>query len=168
MDRHSRQRIARQNVPATWGRRRAVRLSPEIYASDIPVHFTICADAGRPFESVAVAPMVIGAVERAMELRAHRLYVYCLMPDHLHVLVSAGDSGISVEQSIDRFKSITTNCAWKLGLSGILWQASARDRVMRSGERLDTLVRYISDNPVRAGLVSCWMDWPYTKVFVEI
>jgi putative transposase len=99
---------------------------------------------------------------------AFRLYVYCLMPDHLHVLVSPAESAANVSVFLDRFKSYTTNCYWKLGGTGRLWQPSARDRLKRPSESLQTLVAYIANNPVRAGLVKSWTQWPYTKVFVDL
>jgi REP element-mobilizing transposase RayT len=112
--------------------------------------------------------MVCDTLERSVQVTAHRLYGYCLMPDHLHVLVSPAESETPVRVLLDRFKSFTTNRYWKLGGSGRLWQASARDRLKRPSESLQTLVAYIVNNPVRAGLVQCWTEWPYTKVFVSI
>ena len=168
MDRDARRRHAQSALPATWGRGRAVRLARESYDEDIPVHLTICADAGRPFEVEAVARMVCDSIEQASRMLAFELYCYCLMPDHLHLLVSPSRSKKNVSAFLDRFKSFTTNQYWKLGSAGRLWQPSARDRVKRENEPLQTLVAYIANNPVRAGLVECWSEWPYTRVFVEV
>jgi REP element-mobilizing transposase RayT len=112
--------------------------------------------------------MVCDSTERSAEVLGFRLYVYCLMPDHLHLLLSPAESATNVSAFLDRFKSFTTNRYWKLGGSGRLWQPSARDRLKRPSEPLETLVAYIANNPVRAGLVPRWTEWPYTKVFVDI
>ena len=155
-------------VPATYGRGRAVRLAPEVYTTDVPIHLTVCANDGRPFERQGVATMVCGSVERCAELLNFRLFAYCLMPDHLHLVVSPAESRKPISEYLKRLKGFTTHEYHRMvGTYGLL-QASAHDRVKRPGESIETLVRYIADNPVRAGLVRAWTDWPYTRVFVEI
>ena len=154
--------------PATYGRGRAVRLDSEIYAADVPVHLTICAEDGQPFVDDHVARMVCEAVEVSAAMVGQRLLVYCLMPDHLHVVVSPAESRTPVAVFLKKFKSFTTNRYQKMMPAARLWQYSARDRVKRAGEELRTLVEYIANNPVRHGLVKCWLDWPYTKVCVDL
>ncbi|MBI5866461.1 MAG: transposase [Planctomycetes bacterium] len=157
------------NVPATWGRGRAVRLpDPELYASDTPIHLTIGADHGSPFAAGQIATLVCDSVEKSSELLGFRLYVYCLMPDHVHAMVSAGSTGRPISEFLQRMKSFTTRRYQALTGRRRLWQASAFDRVSRPGEDLATIVRYIADNPVRRGLVACWADWPHTRVFVDL
>jgi hypothetical protein len=43
-----------------------------------------------------------------------------------------------------------------------LWQAGYYDRILRHDEDSLTVVRYILENPVRAGLVSRFSDYPYS------
>ena len=155
------------NRPATWGRGRAVRLREDVYAGDWPFHVIMCAWRGRPFADRAVATMVCSALEESIARTGYELYAYCLMPDHLHVLLSPATSGTTLAVFLRRFKSYTTNRYWALGGSRRLWQRSAKDRLMRTGEKPGTLIRYIVGNPVRAGLVRSWRDWPYTKLFLD-
>lgn len=96
------------------------------------------------------------------------LFSYCLMPDHLHVLLSPADSGTPIERWLDSFKSFTTHQYMKLGHRPPLWQKSANDHVCRRHESATNVAMYIANNPVRAGLVERWDDWRWTKVFVEI
>jgi len=112
--------------------------------------------------------MVCDAVERSAALLEYRLLGYCLMPDHLHIVLSPGDSQVPVSVFLRRFKSFTTNQYQKLTPASRLWQYSARDRIRRAREGLRALVEYVANNPVRRGLVACWEDWPYTKVFVDL
>ncbi|TWT46045.1 Transposase IS200 like protein [Phycisphaerae bacterium RAS1] len=155
-------------LPVTYGRGRARRLSTDLYRGDVFVHFTICAEesGSRPFADHAVARMVCKSVEHAAAMLDHRIAAYCLMPDHMHLLVSAGCSGVSALELLRRFKSFTTAEYRRMTGDARLWQYSARDRVIRRDERLEEIAAYIANNPVRAGLVSAWMEWPYTRVCV--
>jgi putative transposase len=41
------------------------------------------------------------------------------------------------------------------------WQPGSFDRLLRSDESAEEKWQYIRENPVRAGLVEKWQDWPY-------
>ena len=75
--------------------------------------------------------------------------------------------GIVPEGVLDhlgRFKSFTTNAAWKFGFRGALWQKSSYDRVFDMEKPFEEVVQYVLDNPVRKGLVADWEQWPYAKI----
>ena len=44
---------------------------------------------------------------------------------------------------------------------GSFWQAESYDHVVRNGE-LERIISYVLENPVKAGLVEDWEQWPYT------
>jgi REP element-mobilizing transposase RayT len=81
-----------------------------------------------------------------------------VMPDHLHVIVSPidardgklGNFSAALKRRIRR----ELNAAWN-------WQPGCFDRSLRSNESLREKWLYVHDNPVRAGLVKHWADWPY-------
>ena len=43
-----------------------------------------------------------------------------------------------------------------------LWQVGYHDRILRNDEATLMVVRYILQNPVRAGLVARFSDYPYS------
>ena len=165
-------RPARDNIPLrdlmTYGSGRAVRHPDCDYAGNIDVHLTICADRGRPFESADMAQMVCDNVEFYCGKLGYQLHGYALMPDHLHVVLSPSESGFPISQWLDRFKSFTTHEFMRLGGRSPLWQKSAHDHVLRDGENAEIVLRYILENPVRAGLVERWEDWQWARAFVEL
>ena len=61
------------------------------------VYFVMtCARAGTaPFVDERLAQIIVDALEWLRSERGVRLYAYCLMPDHLHVLMQLGSSGDS-------------------------------------------------------------------------
>jgi REP element-mobilizing transposase RayT len=138
------------------------------YRDDAVVHLTLCTNRGAPFDVDRTAQMICDAVVKSCELKDYCLFGYCLMPDHLHVLLSPGDSGIGIDKWLNAFKSFTTHAYMKLGGHPPLWQRSAYDHVCRKGETAETVMRYIAENPVRKGLVQDWHDWPWTRVFVDL
>jgi REP element-mobilizing transposase RayT len=152
----------------TYGRGRAVRHPDSDYTGDVDIHVTICANQRQPFRDDHVAAMVCENVEFYCRKLAYRLYGYTLMPDHLHVLLSPAASERQLAYWLDVFKSYTTNRFHQLGYRGPLWQPSAHDHVCRDGETVEAVLTYIVNNPVRAGLVAHWQDWPWTNVFIEI
>ena len=163
---------ARKTTPLrdlrTYGASRAPRLPECDYADNVDVHLTLCADRGEPFRDEAVARMICENIEFYSRKLGYRLYGYCLMPDHLHVLLSPADSGTVLSQWLDRFKSYTTHEFMKAGGRAPLWQRSAYDHVCRAGETAEVVLAYIAGNPVRAGFVERWGDWAWTKVFIDI
>jgi hypothetical protein len=45
---------------------------------------------------------------------------------------------------------------------GRLWQTGYHDRILRTDEETMTVVRYILENPARAGLVAYFADYPFS------
>jgi putative transposase len=152
----------------TLGRSRAVRHPDYDYVGDADVHLTLCADSGQPFARADVARLVFDNVEFYCQRLSYRLYGFTVMPDHLHVLVSPAASRIAVGVWLQRFKSYTGHEYEKLGGRPPVWQRSANDHVCRTGETAEAVLAYIVNNPVRAGLVERWQDWPWTRVYIEL
>ena len=51
-------------------------------------------------------------------------------------------------------------CNLLLGRTGGFWEHESFDHVIRAG-KFDKTVRYVLNNPVKAGLVDDWEDWPW-------
>ncbi len=165
-------RRARSKTPLrdlkTYGATHAVRHPDCDYSANLDIHVTLCADRDTPFDRRAIAQVVCENVEFYCRRLRYVLYGYCLMPDHLHMLCSSGDSGAPLSRWLDLFKSYTTHEFMKSGGRAPLWQRSAHDHVCRAAERAEKVLAYIADNPVRAGLAERWEDWPWTKVYMTI
>ncbi len=67
---------------------------------------------------------------------------------------------------VAQFKNLTQRAVWRLGLTGAFWQRSFYDHFLREEERLEQVVEYVLNNPVRAGLVSQRRDYPFSGSFV--
>jgi REP element-mobilizing transposase RayT len=161
-------------------RRHPHRLPHERYTeSENEFFFTICARHQYfPFIDDILARMIIAAL---MWYRGHYgwyLFCYCLMPDHLHFilrlpdterrLINAGARGMLLEgvlEQVGYFKSYTTSqCWWKLGGMGQLWQTSSYDRIIRDNNSAEEAVFYVLNNPLRKNLVEIWDQYPYSAI----
>ena len=77
---------------------------------------------------------------------------YCIMPDHIHMILSVSDEAGAPEVSrvIKQFKGALTK---RLHVS--LWQSSFYDRVIRSREEYEDNWQYIENNPRQRWLEIC-------------
>jgi putative transposase len=160
--------------------RKKHRLPMECYtASDCEFFFTLCArHQGEPFRNPELAKAVIEALMWRKQHHGWTMFCYCLMPDHLHLIVrlpphqiryfTAGARGVVPEGILDHIgnfkKFTTTQIWWQLGGAGRLWQRSSFDRVIQYNQSIDLVVHYVFNNPVRKGLVERWEDYPYCAI----
>jgi REP element-mobilizing transposase RayT len=149
------------NEPRTKGASRAVRLGNHDYASDHPVHLIVGTDGGEKILVGDVAHLVAESVVKTTSMLGFELIAYCVMPDHLHVLLTPADSEVGIDEWLRRMKSFTTRQVQQATGQSRLWQRSAYDRVIRYNESVSGVAAYVVNNPVRAGLVEDWRDWEY-------
>ncbi len=83
------------------------------------------------------------------------------MPDHIHLLLGAGNSERSLSEICNEFKSISNKIYWKYGI-GRLWQRGFYDHIIRNEEDFFETFIYIRLNPVRKNFVEKWEDWEFT------
>ena len=95
------------------------------------------------------------------------LYCYCLMPDHIHLLIGPGDGGKTLAEICGAFKSLTTRAYWQWQ-DGKLWQRQFFDHVIRNEKDFFETREYIRMNPVRKQLAKSPDEWPYTGGLDEL
>jgi putative transposase len=87
------------------------------------------------------------------------------MPDHIHLLTAPLDRESSVAAFLKWFKRWFNESHG--ACEGWQWQPGGFDRLLRTSESIHEKWNYIRENPVRAGLVAHWKQWPYQKGFAE-
>ncbi|WP_168564501.1 hypothetical protein [Crateriforma spongiae] len=131
------------------------RLCPGAYQGESWVHWSLTMD-GR-----ATGWLDPRFLYRFREILTHTGFrhriaclVYCLMPDHVHMLWH-GLADDSDQRAATSFFRKQTNLSLKR--IGFRWQLQAYDRVLRDTEveqtELRAIVEYIVRNPERAGLI---------------
>lgn len=105
----------------------------------------------------------LGIVCKACRAYGVVLHDYCLMSNHFHILVETTRENLSLFM-----KHINSNYAIyankKQKRSGHFWQGRFYSRYINSEAYYYTLIRYIEQNPMEAGLATRVGEYPYTLV----
>ena len=88
------------------------------------------------------------------------MLAFVFMPDHLHLLLLGSETS-SLPRFMKRFKQ-ETGYLFRQQRGEALWQKGYHDHVLRREEDLGDVARYVAANPVRAGLVAGWAEYPFT------
>ena len=86
------------------------------------------------------------------------------MPNHVHFVIETRERWplAGIMQSLKSFSAKEANQI--LGRTGTFWQREYYDRFIRDSLHLENVVRYIEENPVKAGLVDRAEDWSWSSV----
>jgi REP element-mobilizing transposase RayT len=124
--------------------------------------------------------------------KVYLLFAYCIMPNHVHTVFAPllteelarklaekarlrAKDGKRKAQTDDEdddpvlavimqsLKGYTARkCNLALGRSGQFWQHESYDHVVRVAQEWDKTIKYVMNNPVKAGLVEEWQDWKWS------
>ena len=82
------------------------------------------------------------------------------MPDHLHLLSSGTSERADLRKFVKHFKQMTAFQIRKEHGTA-LWQPGYYERILRDDEPTEAVVRYIMENPIRAGLARELGEYPH-------
>jgi putative transposase len=147
--------------------RRRIRLDSELYRTPgLPCFITIATRGKQAiFSDGNLAGDFVALLRAACEENEIPLYAYCIMPDHVHVLLSASETKGIIE-FVREVKSLSTRLAWRHGYKGAIWQRSFYDHFLRRDEDCIMVAKYIIGNPVRRRIVEEWRDYPFSGSLV--
>lgn len=91
-----------------------------------------------------------------------RLYAYCLMPSHIHLLIKPEEEPLGMI-----FRRLGASFVYwyngKYDRSGHLFQDRYKSELVADESSFFTVIRYIHQNPVKAGLCDTPGDYPYSS-----
>ena len=98
----------------------------------------------------------------------YQLIAWCIMPNHVHVLIQPD---IELSKIVQSWKSYTSrwahahNAELELGapVGKPFWMRDYWDRYIRNQKHFMNVVEYIEQNPVKAGLCGRAEDWGYSS-----
>jgi len=105
-------------------------------------------------------------VLRQLDDDLYELHAAVVMPDHSHAMVQPAeiDHGefVSLSKVAHRLKGASAHAINQhRDVRGAIWASERMDRVLRNEKEYEQKLRYILTNPVKAGLVSRWEDYPW-------
>lgn len=112
------------------------------------------------------ARMIVLNCIRHFSDERYKLYAAVVMPDHIHALFQPlkKDDGEYVKLSsvMNVMKGYSSHKVKQLlGRDEPVWQRRYIDQIVRNERHLSKCWEYLLMNPVKANLVSKWLDYPY-------
>ena len=146
--------------------RKRLRLPADIYAEPGRAFSVTIGTAPRApvFADLDFGMDCVRLLKSHCEKTATRCYAYCLMPDHVHLLVGIGERA-PLTTFVGTWKSLCGKARRTRVGSGVFWQRSFFDRALRDDEPIDETALYILANPIRAGLAAKLGDYPLAGSF---
>jgi len=137
--------------------------------------FTLVMEGRRPvFVSAEAVDVLRGAFRSVRSARPFELDAMVVLPDHLHCIwtLPPGDADFATRWRLvktwftkhcDPALRLAPNRARAARNEQALWQHRYWEHVLRDETDFARHVEYIHFNPVKHGLVSSAMDWPYSS-----
>ena len=146
------------------GYRRAMARLPRLVLPGYPYHVTQRGNRRQQVflgdaDYVLYRDLLAEAARRA----GAQIWAYCLMPNHVHVIVVPSDEDGLRRTFADAHRRYTGFINARQRWTGHLWQGRFGAVVMDE-EHLGHAMRYVALNPVRARLVDRAEDWPWSNV----
>jgi len=105
----------------------------------------------------------IDLMEEAKERYSVRIFAYCLMPNHFHIVLMP----IRAEELSKWMQWLMTSHVRRYHryheTSGHIWQGRFKSFIIQRDAHLLTVLRYVEANPVRPGLVNSAKDWLWSS-----
>jgi len=101
--------------------------------------------------------------EKAKSLR-FKIWAYCFMPDHLHILIEGKEAYSNMKQFVSSYKQYT-GFYYKKKTGTPLWQINFYEHVPRKEEDTMKIAKYILCNPVRKRLVDDYHKYKFLGSF---
>lgn len=109
-----------------------------------------------------IARIVIEALH-FWDKKSYELVCYTIMPNHFHLVIDTYEYNKPLYRIMHSLKSYTAKLANKLlNRTGTFWQEESYDHVVRNGQELYNINKYILENPVKAGLINNWEEYPFS------
>ncbi|HTB11304.1 MAG TPA: transposase [Bryobacteraceae bacterium] len=124
-------------------------------------------DAARSGPVFLKDPQVADAVQQTLLTAAGQwelfdLFAWVIMSNHVHVLLQPNKPVQEITRAVKNASARQANLI--LARTGRpFWQAESFDHWVRNGKEFDRIVRYIEENPVKAGLVEGSEMWRWSS-----
>jgi len=129
-------------------------------------HYSLCfitRARRRVFESRELASAASVQIQQTCELEMFVVLAYCVMPDHVHLVIGGLTDRSDLRRCVKLVKQRVEYVARKEFRVLHLWQKGYYDHILRSRHALEDAIRYVLDNPVRAGLARRSGEYPFAR-----
>lgn len=116
------------------------------------------------FEDEEDKEKFLETLNRYKAISEYKLFAYCLMSNHIHLLIKIEKENLDLV-----LKRVAGSYVywynWKYKRSGHLFQDRFKSEPVEDDSYFLTVIRYIHQNPVKAGLCKSVLDYQYSSYF---
>jgi len=142
-----------------------IRLPGNEYIGKNWIFITICCAHRRKFFTTSkICNWFLNALPLDAATCSFAIHAYCLMPDHVHLLLEGLQPPSNLLQFTKALKT-KTSTKFERKTAKPLWQKKFYDHILRRNDSPDDVAWYIWMNPVRAGLCRRPEDYPFLGSF---
>ena len=115
-------------------------------------------------------PQIADLIAESLHYRDGKVYdleAFCIMSNHVHLVGTPLEDGdgkyyslSKIMHSLKRYTAHESNLI--LSRTGPFWQHENYDHFIRDAAELERIIKYVLNNPVKAGLVNDWTDWKWS------
>jgi REP-associated tyrosine transposase len=149
-------------------RRKNIRFRHDNYVGKGWFFVTMCCFERRSvFQNVRACDWFLNILQREVSAHLFAAHAYCLMPDHVHLLVEGLEPNSDLLQFLRVIKMKSTT-PFERETGSPLWQKKFYDHILRQNDSADGVAWYIWMNPVRAGLCGRPEEYPFVGSFTGL
>jgi len=150
-------------MPVVYKKR--IRLKDFNYKGCYRYFITLCTHNKMPiFKDNASVRLLIDILRDKSVSFGFKVWAYCFMPNHLHLLIEGKDSNSDMKRFVSAYKQYT-GFYYKKKNCLSLWQTNFYEHVLRKEEDIKDVAYYIFSNPVRKGLVDDYRQYEFLGSF---
>jgi REP element-mobilizing transposase RayT len=148
--------------PADSIREQSHRLPRACYCGEVAVAYTArLVSGGEPIHRPQVAQALIDVLTASTIQHSCSVPIYCIMPDHFHVILQGADGSADTWRAMVAFKQ-RSGFWFSRHRASTLWQKDFYDHILRSEDEIRDALAYVAANPLRAGLVRDPAEYLFT------
>jgi REP element-mobilizing transposase RayT len=111
----------------------------------------------------AAKAIVLDTLSAYRKKHGYRLLGYAVMDNHVHAVVATGPTS-TIADIVRAWKGYSCRHLQRLlGLTGSIWQDRYADNAIQSLQELRTVLEYIHNNPVKAGIAAKARDYRWSS-----
>ncbi len=142
-----------------------IRIKDFSYKGFYRYFVTICLNNKEElFNSSIIVNKILNIIKELSEKYKFKIWAYCFMPDHLHLLVEGIDENSDFKKFISMIKQ-KSGFWFQNSFNKKLWENNYYEHVSRREEATREIILYIFGNPVRKGIVKQYTDYPFLGSF---